>query len=150
MEKSLIIIKPDAVCKGKIGEIIRRIEEKGFRARALKMLRLTKKKAEEFYGIYRGMPFFRGLVKFMVSAPSVILVVEGRDVIKKMREMIGARIPSEVKKGTIRSDLAADGRRNIIHGSDSRKSARREIRVFFKPNEIHKYNEKDWLNSEPD
>jgi len=150
MERSLIIIKPDAVCKGRIGEVIGRIEKKGFIIRALKIVRLTKKKAEEFYGIYRGMPFFKGLVKFMISAPSVMMVVEGRGVIKKMRERIGARVPSEAKKRTIRGDLASDDRRNIIHGSDSRKNAAREIKIFFKPNEIYKYDKKDWLNSEPD
>lgn len=149
MERSLVIIKPDGVCKGVAGEIIKRFESEGFKIRAMKMVQLTREKAEEFYRVHRDRHFFPGLIKFMLTAPSVILVVEGKNVIKRIRCMIGARVPSEAEKGTVRADFGADGRRNIVHGSDSKENAEFEIGCLFTAKEIYSYNDGDWLNSEP-
>ena len=149
MERSLVIIKPDGVCRGVIGEVIRKFETEGFRVRAMKMVRLTKEKAEEFYAVHKDKYFFPGLIKFMLTAPSVVMVVEGENAVSRIRNIIGARVPSEAGKGTIRRDFGADGRRNIVHGSDSRETAEFEINCFFAPDEILSYKEEDWLNSEP-
>ncbi|MCD6257624.1 nucleoside-diphosphate kinase [Candidatus Aerophobetes bacterium] len=149
MERTLVLIKPDGVCKSLVGEIIKRIEKEGFKIVALKMVRPDRKKVEEFYEPHRGKSFFPGLVDFMLTAPSVAMVVEGENVIRKVRELIGERVPVEASPGTIRGDFGSDGRRNIVHGSDSVESASREIRCFFSSHEIFSYSEKDWLNSEP-
>ena len=149
MERSLVIIKPDGVCKRVVGEVVRRFEKEGFKIRAMKMTQLTKEKAEEFYAVHKEQYFFPGLIKFMLTAPSVVMVVEGENAIKRVRDMIGARVPKEAEKGTIRGDFGADGRRNIVHSSDSKETAEFEINCFFKPDEILSYNEEDWLNSEP-
>jgi len=148
-EKTLVLIKPDGVCKRLIGEVIRRIEREGFRIVALKMVRPDRKTVERFYEPHKGKPFFPGLVEFMLTAPCVALVAEGKDVIRKVRELIGERIPAEAKKGTVRGDFGSDGRRNIVHGSDSSSSAEREIKCFFSAEEIFSYREEDWLRSEP-
>ena len=149
MERSLVIIKPDGVCKKMVGEIIKRFENEGFKIRAMKMIQLTREKAEEFYQVHRNKAFFPGLIKFMLTAPSVVMVVEGENAIKRIRDMIGARVPSEAEPGTVRKDFGTDGRRNIVHGSDSLETAEFEINCLFRPEEIFQYNEEDWLNSEP-
>jgi len=149
MERTLVVIKPDGVCRKVIGEIIRKFEVEGFRICALKMLHLTREKVEEFYQVHKNSHFFPGLIKFMLTAPCVIMVVEGENAITRVRDLIGARVPSEAKEGTIRREFGADGRRNIVHGSDSRETAEFEINCFFSPDEIFSYKEEDWLNSEP-
>jgi len=145
----LILIKPDGVCKGLIGEIIKRLEEKGFKVVGLKMIGLDERKAKEFYQPHQGKPFFPGLIDFMLTAPCVVMVAEGEDVIRRARELIGERIPKEAKMGSIRRNFGSDGRRNIVHGSDSLSSAKREIECFFTSNEVFSYEKEDWLNSEP-
>jgi len=149
MERTLVLIKPDGVCKLLIGEVIQKIEKKGFKIVGLKMLRFEEKKAEEFYYPHKGKYFFPGLIEFMLTAPSVALVVEGKGAVKKVREIIGERIPEEAGPETIRGQYASDGRRNIVHGSDSLDSARREIECLFSSEELYSYEEKDWLESEP-
>jgi len=149
MERTLVLIKPDGVCKGLIGEVIRKAEKEGFKIAGLKMLRFRREKAEEFYRSHKGKHFFPGLIKFMLTAPSVALVVEGEGVIKRIREIMGERRPEEANPETIRGKYASDGRRNIIHGSDSPSSAQEEIRCLFKSEEIYSYEEDDWLRSEP-
>lgn len=149
MERTLVLIKPDGVCKGLIGEVIKRIEREGFKIVALKMVRPDREKIEEFYEPHRGKQFFSGLVDFMLTAPSVVMVVEGENVIRGVRELIGERVPVEACPGSIRADFGSDGRRNIVHGSDSLDSADREIKCFFSSCEIFSYDEEDWLNSEP-
>ncbi|MCD6407172.1 nucleoside-diphosphate kinase [Candidatus Aerophobetes bacterium] len=148
-ERTLVLIKPDGVCKRLIGEIIKRIEENGFKIVGLKMVRARRQEIEKFYEPHKDKPFFPGLVDFMLTAPCVAMVVEGKNVVKKIRELIGERVPSEAKKGSIRGDFGSDGRRNVIHGSDSSSSAEREINCFFSNEEIFSYEEEDWLNSEP-
>jgi len=148
-ERTLILIKPDGVCKSLIGEVIKRIEQNGFKIVALKMIKPEKKKIEEFYEPHKGKPFFPGLVEFMLTAPCVVMVAEGKNVIRRVRELIGERVPGEARKGSIRGDFGSDGRRNIVHGSDSLESAKREISCFFPEEEIFFYTGRDWLNSEP-
>lgn len=148
-QRTLVLIKPDGVCKRLVGEIIRRIEGKGFKIVGLKMFKPDQKKLGEFYEPHQGKHFFPGLVEFMLTSPSVALVVEGKDVVNGIRELIGHRVPAEAVEGSIRGDFGSDGRRNIVHGSDSLESARREIECFFSPHEIFSYGEDDWLNSEP-
>jgi len=143
------LIKPDGVCKRLIGEILRRIESEGFKIVALKMIRPEQEKIEEFYEPHKGKPFFSGLVKFMLTAPCVVMVVEGKNAVRRVRELIGDRVPAEATKGSIRGDFGSDGKRNVVHGSDSLDSARREISCFFSSKEIFFYDENDWLNSEP-
>ena len=149
MERTLVLIKPDGVCKRLIGEVIRKIELEGFKIVALKMIQFTEKKAREFYRSHKGKHFFQGLIDFMLTAPSVALIVEGEGVVKKIREIIGERKPEDASPETIRGKYASDGRRNIVHGSDSPFSAEQEIRCLFNLEEIYSYDETDWLNSEP-
>jgi len=147
-ERTLILIKPDGVCKDLIGEIIKRIENKSFKIVALKMIKPEQKKIEEFYEPHKGKPFFPGLIEFMQTAPCTAMIVEGEGVVKSIRELIGNRIPMEAVRGSIRGDFGSDGRRNIIHGSDSLESAKREIDCFFSSQEVFSYDQADWLNSE--
>lgn len=131
MERTLVLVKPDAVAKGLIGEIIRRFEEKGLKVSGLKMVHLTKEGAEGFYQVHRGRPFFENLTTFMSSGPSVAMVLEGEGAIAKVRRIMGATDPRQAEEGTIRRDLATDIERNAVHGSDSAESAAFEIPYFF-------------------
>ncbi len=140
MEQTYIMIKPDAVQRNLIGEIISRIEKKGFKIVALKMIQMSKELAEKHYGEHKGKPFFEGLVSFITSGPVVAMVVEGKDVVAAMRKMMGTTNPLEAAHGTIRGDYGIDVGRNIIHGSDSLESAKREIELYFKPEEILSYD----------
>jgi len=149
MERTLLLIKPDGVCKCLIGEIIRKVEKEGFKVVGLKMLQLDTAKAKEFYQPHRGKHFFPGLIQFMLTAPSVALVAQGKQVIKRMREIIGDRVPQNADPQSIRGLFGSDGRRNVVHASDSVDSAKREIRCFFEPKEIYSYDEDNWLRSEP-
>ncbi len=148
MQRTLILIKPDGVCKGLIGEIVKRLEEEKFKIVGLKMVWLDERKAEEFYQPHQGNPFFPGLINFMRTAPCVAMVAERENAIRKARELIGERIPREAKMRSIRGDFGSDGRRNIIHASDSLSSVKREIECFFTSDELFSYEKEDWLNSE--
>ena len=130
-ERTLSIIKPDGVERGLVGEILKRLEQAGFKLVALKMIRMDKDLAKAFYHVHEGKPFFEGLTDFMSSGPCVALVLEGDNVIAGYREMMGATDPARADAGTIRKTFAADGRRNVVHGSDSAESARWEIGFFF-------------------
>jgi nucleoside-diphosphate kinase len=136
MEKTLILVKPDGVAKGLIGEIIGRFERRGYKVAALKLLRLSTAQAEEHYAEHKGKAFFAGLVEFITSGPLVAMVVEGENVIKAARTMMGPTNPVDAAPGTIRGDFAIDIGSNIIHGSDSPASAAREIAIYFSPAEI--------------
>lgn len=135
-ERTLVIIKPDAVEKRLIGKVIGRMENNGLRIVAIKMVWMTKKEAQGFYDVHRDRSYFEGLTDFMASGPSVVMVLEGHGVIGKFRKMMGATDPANAKEGTIRRDWASDGRRNVVHGSDSPDSAATEISYFFSPQEI--------------
>lgn len=136
VERTLSIIKPDAVAKNVIGEILSRFEKSGLVVVAAKMQRLTRTQAEGFYAEHNGRPFFPALVEFMTSGPVMVQVLEGENAIARNRELMGATNPEEAAPGTIRADFAQSIDANAVHGSDSAASAAREIAYFFKNNEI--------------
>ena len=135
-ERTLSIIKPDAVGKNHIGDIISRFEKQGLRIVGAKMKQLTKDEAEGFYAVHKERPFFKDLVSFMLTGPVLILVLEGSNAIAKNREVMGATDPKKADPGTIRADFASSIDENCVHGSDSSENARLEISYFFKPEEI--------------
>jgi len=135
-EQTLSIIKPDAVGKNHIGNIISRFEKAGLKIVAMKMKHLSQQDAEGFYAVHKERPFFPDLVKFMISGPVVIMVLEGEDAIVQNRNIMGATNPQEAAVGTIRADLATDIDENAVHGSDAPETARFEISYFFGPEEI--------------
>ena len=135
-ERTLSIIKPDAVAKGVIGKILDRFESNGLRVAALKKLHLSKAQAGEFYAVHKERPFFKDLVEFMTSGPVVVSVLEGDSAVAKNRELMGATNPKEAKAGTIRADFAQSIDANAVHGSDSLDNAKIEIEFFFKNDEI--------------
>ncbi|EAK5368391.1 nucleoside-diphosphate kinase [Campylobacter coli] len=136
MEKTLSIIKPDAVKKGVIGKILDRFESNGLRIAAMKKVQLSKEQAEAFYAVHKERPFFKDLVEFMISGPVVVSVLEGEGAVLKNRDLMGATNPKEAQPGTIRSDFAESIDANAVHGSDSLENAKIEIEFFFKSNEI--------------
>ena len=135
-ERTLSIIKPDAVAKNAIGDIIARFEKAGLQVVAAKMLRLSEEQAGGFYAEHKERPFFNDLVNFMTSGPVVIQVLEGEGAIAKNRELMGATNPKEAAAGTIRADFAESIDANAVHGSDSAASAEREVAYFFNADEI--------------
>ncbi len=136
MERTFIALKPDAVQRGLAGDIISRFERKGFKLVGMKLMQVSKDLAEQHYGEHKGKPFFGGLVDFITSAPIVAMVWEGDNVVATGRKMMGATNPKDSEPGTIRGDFAVDMGRNIIHGSDSVESAKREIGLFFSDAEL--------------
>jgi nucleoside-diphosphate kinase len=131
MERTLVLIKPDAVRRGLVGEIIRRFEARGFRITALRMLQPSRDLAEKHYAQHRASPFYEPLVAFMTSGPVVAIILEAEGAVKLIRTMIGALNPSEALPGTIRGDFTTDTRENLIHGADSIESAEAEIALWF-------------------
>jgi len=136
VQRTLSIIKPDAVAKNVIGEIIARFEQANLTIVAAKMQHLSKEQAEGFYAEHKERPFFGALVEFMTSGPVVVQVLEGEDAVLKNRDLMGATNPQEAEAGTIRSDFAQSIDANAVHGSDSPESAAREISYFFASDEI--------------
>ncbi|HEY2587040.1 MAG TPA: nucleoside-diphosphate kinase [Tepidisphaeraceae bacterium] len=136
MERTLIILKPDAVQRGLCGQILTRFEQKGLQVVAMKFMKLPPTLVETHYEPHRGKPFYPGLVKFMTSSPVVVLALEGKDAIAIARKMMGATFGSKAEPGTIRGDLGVSNSFNLIHGSDSPESAQRELGLFFKPEEL--------------
>ncbi|GMG87393.1 nucleoside-diphosphate kinase [Biformimicrobium ophioploci] len=136
VERTLSIIKPDAVAKNVIGEIETRFEKAGLKIVAMKMVQLSQEKAEGFYAEHKERPFFGALVEFMTSGPVVVQVLEGEGAILKNRELMGATNPKEADAGTIRADFADSIDANAVHGSDSATSAEREVAYFFSAEEI--------------
>lgn len=139
VEKTLSIIKPDAVAKNAIGEIISRFEKAGLRVAGAKMLRLSKTQAEQFYAVHKERPFFGALVNFMSSGPVLVQVLEGENAIAKNRQVMGATNPKDAAPGTVRADFADSIDHNAVHGSDAPETAKQEIAFFFKPEEILSY-----------
>ena len=136
LTKTLTIVKPDGVHQRVVGEIISRFEAEGFRIAAVKMVHLTRKQAEGFYAVHQDKPFFSSLTKFMSSGPCVPMVLEGEDVIRRLRDAMGATDPAKAADGTIRRTFASSVERNIVHGSDSPESAASEIAYFFNAMEV--------------
>ena len=136
VERTLSIIKPDAVAANVIGEIYSRFEQAGLKIVAARMLHLTRSEAEGFYEVHRERPFFTDLVNFMVSGPVVVQVLVGEDAVSRNREIMGATNPKEAAQGTIRADYAQSIDENAVHGSDSAENAAREIAYFFRATEL--------------
>jgi nucleoside-diphosphate kinase len=139
MERTLLILKPDALGRRLVGRIVSRIEEKGFKIVALKMMRIDNSLAAKQYDVHKGKDFYRPLVEFMTSGPVVAMVVEGVSAISVMRDFMGPTFGPDAPGGTIRGDFGLSRRHNLIHGSDSAKAAAKEIPLFFRPEEIMDY-----------
>ena len=149
MERSLVLIKPDAVQRGLAGAIISRWEQRGLKIVAMKMLRMEKALAERHYAIHKDKPFFKDLVAFIISSPIIAAVFEGERAVEIIRQTMGATDPLKAAAGSIRGDLGLDLQQNLVHGSDSVENAAKEISIFFKPEEIINYT-KDidkWIKS---
>jgi nucleoside-diphosphate kinase len=131
VEQTLSIIKPDAVKKNVIGQIVARFEKAGLRIVAARMTQLSREQAEGFYAVHRGRPFFKDLVDFMISGPVLVQVLQGENAIAKNRDLMGATDPKQAAKGTIRADFASSIDANAVHGSDSAETARVEVAYFF-------------------
>ena len=137
IERTVSIIKPDAVSKNVIGKIYDRFESNGLKIVAAKMKHLTREEAEAFYAVHKERPFFNDLVAFMVSGPVMVQVLEGENAVAKNREIMGATNPENAAEGTIRKDFANDTSENAVHGSDSLENAKIEIDFFFNPEEVY-------------
>jgi nucleoside-diphosphate kinase len=135
-ERTLSIVKPDAVSRNLIGEVVRRIEETGLRIAAMKMIRMSKDQAKGFYHVHEGKPFFESVTDFMSSGPCVVMVLEGENAIQRYRTLMGATNYEEAEEGTIRRAFATDIEKNVVHGSDAPETARFEIGYFFPELEI--------------
>ncbi len=139
MERSLVLIKPDGTQRSLAGTIISRLEKKGLKLVALKMLHMDKALAERHYAIHAGKPFFEDLINYITSAPIVAIVFEGERAVEVIRKIMGATDPAKAEPGTIRKDFGLDIQRNVVHGSDSIETAKKEIELFFAGDEIFNY-----------
>ena len=139
MQRTLVLVKPDAVQRGLIGEVLSRLERRGLRFAAIKLMLVSEALAGRHYAEHRGKPFYEGLVRFITSSPIVAAVVEGEDAVQIVRTTMGATDPARADAGTVRGDLALSIGQNIVHGSDSPESAAREIELFFSRDEIVDY-----------
>lgn len=135
-ERTLSIIKPDGVSRNLIGAVVKRLESEGLNIMAMKMIRMTKEQAKGFYKVHEGKPFYESVTDFMSSGPCVVMALEGEDVIKRYRKLMGATNYKEAEEGTIRREFATDIEKNVVHGSDSEENARFEIDYFFNALEI--------------
>ncbi|HUK39843.1 MAG TPA: nucleoside-diphosphate kinase [Candidatus Acidoferrales bacterium] len=138
VERTLSIIKPDAVGRNLIGEILKRFESAELKISAAKLVRLTPDRARAFYAVHKERPFFEGLCAYMSSGPIFVSVLEGEEAIMKNREIMGATDPAKAAPGTIRKDWGKDVEQNAVHGSDAAETAASEIAFFFRPDEIHR------------
>ncbi len=133
------MLKPEAITMGLIGEVLRRIIGKGLKITAMKLIRASKEEIEELYDMHRDKPFYEKLIKTIASMPILVMVVEGSDAVKVMRQLAGATDPSEAAKGTIRGDYGLNVTQNIVHTADGIENASREIRIFFKRDDVLEY-----------
>lgn len=138
-ERTFVMVKPDGVQRGLVGEVISRLEKKGLKPVAVKMIRMAPSLAEQHYGEHKGKPFYDALVSFITSGPVVAMIWEGDNAIEITRTLMGSTDPKKALPGTIRGDLAVYTGKNIVHGSDSKESADREINLFFREEEIFRY-----------
>ena len=139
MERTLIIIKPDGVQRALVGNVISRFEQRGLRIAGMKLIQISRELAEEHYAEHKGKGFFEPTVKFITSSPVVVMCLEGANAVVAARQTMGATRPPEAAPGTIRADLGLDISRNIVHGSDKPETAEREIKLYFKPEELISY-----------
>lgn len=142
IERTLAVIKPDALEKGVIGEICQRIEDASLKIVGIKMMKLNAQRAEGFYAVHKDKPFFEGLVKFITSGPVVVLCLEGENAIAAWRQTMGVTNPEEAAEGTIRCDFGTSIERNAVHGSDAPDTAKFEVAYFFEPGEVVSY---EWV-----
>jgi nucleoside-diphosphate kinase len=136
LERSLVIIKPDGVQRGLVGEIIGRLERRGLRLTAMKFMAVEQSLAEQHYAVHQGKPFYASLIQYITSAPVVVMAWEGSKAIEAVRQTVGATNPTNAAPGTIRADLALDIGRNLIHASDGAETAAFELQLWFKPAEL--------------
>ncbi len=139
MERTLVLMKPDAMQRGLPGEILSRLERRGLRIAALRLFQMDEAMARRHYREHEGKPFYEELISHITACPIIAAVMEGSDAVEVVRRTIGATNPAEAEPGTIRGDLALETGRNLIHGSDSPESAKREIALFFREDELHSY-----------
>jgi nucleoside-diphosphate kinase len=139
VERTLVLVKPDAMQRGLAGEILSRLERRGLRVVALRLLQMDEAMARRHYAEHEGKPFYEGLISYITACPIIAAVFEGSGAVEVVRKTIGATNPAEAEPGTIRGDLALETGRNLIHGSDSPQSAKREIDLFFREDELHSY-----------
>lgn len=147
IERTFLMIKPDGVQRGLVGRIVQRVEERGLKICAMKMMRIPRELAERHYEEHKGKPFYKPLLDYITSGPSLCMVLEGENAVTACRTMMGKTNPQDAAPGTIRGDFAQVTGRNVVHGSDSPESAQREINLFFNDYEIHRYDKIDqaWL-----
>ena len=131
VEETLIVVKPDGVERGLVGEILKRFEAKGFTVKRLQMLTMSRAQAKNFYGVHKDKPFFPGLVSFITSGPVVAMVLEGPKAVDAVRQLMGSTDPVKAAPGSVRGDLGLDIQANLVHGSDSAENAAQEIKLFF-------------------
>ena len=139
MERTLVIIKPDAVQRGLIGEIVSRLERRGLRIAGMKLIQVSEKLARQHYAVHDGKPFFPGLIRFITSGPVVVMALEGKDAIAITRATMGTTAPGKAAPGSIRADLAMDIGYNLVHGSDGPETAAQELALWFGADEIVSY-----------
>jgi nucleoside-diphosphate kinase len=139
VQRTLIIAKPDAVQRGLVGTVLGRLEQRGLRIVALRLLQIDRDLAERHYGVHKGKPFFAGLVEYIISTPVVVAVFEGPNAVATARATIGATNPADAAMGTIRGDFALEISRNLVHGSDSVDNALQEISLYFQPEDLVTY-----------
>jgi nucleoside-diphosphate kinase len=151
LERTLIIVKPDGVQRGLVGEIIKRFEARGLRIVGMKFMQVSRELAEKHYEIHKGKPFFEGLVDYITSSPVVVMALEGTNAIQNARNTIGATRPHEAGGGTIRGDFALEVGRNLVHGSDSPENGLAEIANFFAPEELLSWSRETdrWIFEKP-
>lgn len=150
MERTLVLVKPDGVQRGLIGEVIARLERRGLKLVAMKLMRVDDDLARRHYGEHVDRPFFPGLVRFITSAPVVAMAWEGGGAVQVVRDTMGSTNPAQAAPGTIRADLAVDIGRNLVHGSDSPESAERELGLFFEAGDFLRYDRANdpWINED--
>jgi nucleoside-diphosphate kinase len=150
LERTLVIIKPDAVQRGLIGQIIHRFERRGLRMVAMRFMQITRELAERHYAVHKGKPFYEPLVAYIVSAPVVVMVLEGKDAIQVVRRTMGATNPAEALPGTIRADFGVEIGRNLVHGSDGPETAHSEVSLFFDSAEMVSWDRElePWISEE--
>lgn len=136
IERTFAMVKPDGVRRGLVGDVVKRLESKGFRIVGMKLMNVSRELAERHYGEHKGKPFYEGLVAFVTSGPVVAMVVEGENAIAEWRKMMGATDPKDALPGTVRGDHAATIDENVVHGSDAPATAEREIQIFFARSEL--------------
>ncbi len=144
MQRTLVMLKPDAVQRGLVGQVLGRFEAKGLKLVALKMAVISPSLAEKHYGVHKGKPFYAPLIAFITSGPTVLAVLEGKEAVAVVRQMMGATACAAAEPGTIRGDLGVSNRFNLVHGSDSAESAAQEIALFFGPDELIDWTPAAW------